>query len=70
MSLIGGIPVLVAGVLLAADAITATQVGLGDVSPMSLAVIVAPLARLPEAWLYGWMGAAAQCARARSRKPA
>jgi hypothetical protein len=33
-------------------------------------VIVAPLARLPEAWLYGWMGAAAQCAGARSRKPA
>jgi len=69
MSLIGGIPVLVAGVLLAADVITATQVGLG-VPPMSLAVIVAPLARLPEAWLYGWMGAAAQCVRARSRKPA
>ena len=57
MSLIGGIPVQVAGVLLAADVITATQVGLG-VPPMSLAVIVAPLARLPEAWLYGWMGAA------------
>jgi hypothetical protein len=70
MSLIGGIPVLVAGVLLAADTITWTQLGLGDVSPMSLAVMVAPLARLPEAWLYGWMGAAAQCARARSRKPA
>jgi hypothetical protein len=70
MSLIGGIPVLIAGVLLAADAITATQVGLGEASPMSLAVIVAPLARLPEAWLYGWMGAALQCARARSRKPA
>ena len=74
MSLIGGIPVLVAGVLLAADAITAAQAGLGDVSPsapaLSFAVIVAPLARLPEAWLYGWMGAAAQCARARSRKPA
>ena len=70
MSLIGGIAVLVVGVLLAADAIAASQVGLGDVPPMSLAVIVAPLARLPEAWLYGWMGAAAQCAAARSRKTA
>ena len=71
MSLIGGIPVLVAGVLLAADVITATQVGLGDVSPMSLAVIVAPLARLPEAWLYGWMGAADHSVNALARaKPA
>ena len=70
MSFIGGIPVLVAGMLLAAGAISATQVGMGDVSPMSLAVIVAPLARLPEAWLYGSMGAWVQCARSRSHKRA
>ena len=70
MSLIGGIPVLVAGVLLAADVITASQVGLGGVSPMPLAVIVAPLARLPEAWLYGWMGAWIRCQRVRSQEPA
>ena len=58
MSLIGGIPVLVAGVLLAADAITATpgRHGRRVSAPMSLAVIVAPLARLPEAWLYGLDG--------------
>ena len=70
MSLIGGVPVLLAGVLLAADGITATQVGFGEFQPLPLAVIVAPLARLPEAWLYGMMGAWVQCARARSHKPA
>jgi hypothetical protein len=70
MSLIGGVPVLFAGVLLAADGITATQVGFAEFQSLPLAVIVAPLARLPEASLYGMMGAWVQCARARSHKPA
>ena len=34
--------------------------------PMSLAVIVAPLARLPEAWLYGSMGACGHSAQPQS----
>ena len=70
MSVIGGVPVLLAGVLLAAGSITANQMGLGEFQPLPLAVIVAPLARLPEAWLYGMMGQWVWCAHARSRKPA
>jgi hypothetical protein len=70
MSLIGGIPVLLAGVLLAADVVTASQIGLGEYHPLPLAVMVAPLARLPEAWLYGAMGAWIRCQRVRSQKPA
>ena len=70
MSLIGGVPVLIAGVLLAVDGITATQVGLGGFQPLPLAVFTAPLARLPEAWLYGMMAQWVRCALARAHKPA
>jgi len=65
MSLIGGVPVLLAGVLLAVGSLTASHVGLGGFEPSPLAVIVAPLARLPEAWLYGMMGQWVWCAHAR-----
>jgi hypothetical protein len=70
MSLIGGIPVLVAGLLLTADAVTAIQLGFGEAPPMPLAVMVAPLARLPEAWLYGAMGGWLVNRRVRRQKPA
>jgi hypothetical protein len=70
MSLIGGVPALLAGVLLAADVITPSQVGLGELQTLPLAVMVAPLARLPEAWLYGSMGAWIRRAGLRSRKKA
>jgi hypothetical protein len=70
MSLIGGIPLLLAGVLLAADVITAAQIGLGEFPRLPLAIIVAPLARLPEAWLYGMMGHWIWCAHARWHTPA
>ena len=70
MSLIGGFPVLLGGILLAVDGTTAAQLGMREYQPLPLAVIAAPLARLPEAFLYGMIGAALQCARARFRKPA
>ena len=70
MSLIAGAPVLVAGLLLAAGAIGVTFAGMGGIHPHPIEVIAAPLARLPEAFLYGSMGAWARRHAMRKRKPA
>jgi len=56
MSLIAGLPVIVAGVLLALGAIDVTFVSAGSARPLPLAAIIAPIARLPEAWIWGALG--------------
>jgi hypothetical protein len=70
MSLIAGAPVLIAGVLLAIGASGLTFAGMGGIRPHPIEVIAAPLARLPEAFLYGWMGAWVQRHSVRTRTPA
>ena len=70
MSLIAGAPVLIAGVLLAIGAIDVTFAGMGGMHPHPFEVIAAPLARLPEAFLYGSMGAWVQRHAPQKRKPA
>ena len=70
MSLIAGAPVILAGVLLAANAIDVSFAGMGGIRPLPIEVITAPLARLPKAWIWGAMGAWLQYQRVRSQKPA
>ena len=70
MSLIAGAPVLIAGLLLAVGAISVAFAGMGAVHPHPIEVIAAPLARLPEAFLYGSMGAWTQRHAIRKKKPA
>jgi hypothetical protein len=70
MSLIAGAPVLIAGVLVAMHAISVTFAGMEGTHPLPIEVIAAPLARLPEAFLYGSMGAWVQRHSVRTRKPA
>jgi len=67
MSLIAGSPVVLAGLLLGLGAIDLTFSGLPS-QPSPLAVIAAPLARLPENWLFGWMGAWVACRFGRVKK--
>jgi hypothetical protein len=69
MSLIAGSPVVLAGLLLGLGAIDLTFTGLAS-QPSALTVIVAPLARLPENWLFGWMGAWVACRFGRSKSVA
>jgi hypothetical protein len=47
-----------------------TFTGMGGVHPHPLEVIAAPLARLPEAFLYGSMGAWTRRHSVRTKKPA
>jgi hypothetical protein len=57
MSLLAGAPVIAGGVLLGLGAIDITFVNApGAMSPNPLAMMVAPLARLPEAWMLGAIG--------------
>ena len=70
MSLIAGAPVLIAGLLLAIGAIGVTVTGMGGIHPHPIDVIAAPLARLPEAFLYGSIGAWTRRHSMRTKKPA
>jgi hypothetical protein len=70
MSLLAGAPVLITGALLAAGAIGVTFAGMGGIQPHPADIIAAPLARLPEAFLYGSMGAWIQRHSIRTKKPA
>lgn len=70
MSLVAGAPVMIAGLLLATGAIGVTFTGMGSIHPNPLEVIAAPLARLPEAFLYGSMGAWTARYSVRTKKPA
>ena len=67
MSLIAGAPVILAGVLLAANAIDVSFAGMGGIRPLPIEVITAPLARLPKAWIWGAMGAWLQYQRVRAQ---
>jgi hypothetical protein len=51
-------------------AISVTFAGMEGTHPLPIEVIAAPLARLPEAFLYGSMGAWVQRHSVRTRKPA
>lgn len=70
MSLIAGAPVLITGLLLAVGAVGITFAGMGGMDPHPIEAIAAPLARLPEAFLYGSMGAWTQRHAIRKKKPA
>lgn len=56
MSLIAGSPVVIAGLLLAFGALDITFLGLTDLRPSPFAMTMAPLARLPENWIWGAVG--------------
>lgn len=57
MTLIAAIPVLVAGVLIALGLLDVVFAGSGrSHAPTALEVFVAPIARLPDAWLWGAIG--------------
>jgi hypothetical protein len=56
MSLISGFPVVVAGVLLTAGAIQVQDISIGRIQPMPFVVLMAPIVRLPEYWIYGFIG--------------
>jgi hypothetical protein len=72
MSVIAGIPVFIAGLLLAVGAIDVSFIGLADLRPSPLAMMIAPLARLPEYWIWGaiggWLGR--RLPRSKSAAPA
>jgi hypothetical protein len=56
MSLIAGLPVMLAGALLAAGAIQLNLISSGGVQPLPFVVLLAPIARLPENWIWGAVG--------------
>jgi len=59
MSLIAGIPVMLGGALMALgllDVVTHPSYGAKAYVPFPLAMIVAPLFRLPESWIWGAIG--------------
>ena len=58
MSLLAALPVLIAGVLLAAGAVQAPAISAGAIQPLPLAVLLAPIAHLPKYWMFGAMGGA------------
>jgi hypothetical protein len=57
MSLIAGVPVVLAGVALAMGAIDLRNITAGDIQPVPFGVLMAPIARLPENWIWGTVGA-------------
>jgi hypothetical protein len=56
MGFIAGIPIMLAGVLMMAGLLELTFVGSGLTPPAPWAVLIAPLVRLPEFWLWGAIG--------------
>jgi hypothetical protein len=75
ISLIAGLPIMAAGVLMLLGVMQATVLGPGDTpttfrehgfaftyysqhthAPAPLSVLLAPLARLPESWIWGSVG--------------
>jgi hypothetical protein len=56
MGLIAGIPIILAGVLMMAGLVKLTFVGPRVPPPPAWAVLIAPLARLPEFWIWGALG--------------
>jgi len=61
MSLIAGTPVVAAGVLYAAGLIDATFMTNGHARPGALMLITAPIARVPESWIWGMLGGYLAC---------
>lgn len=57
ISFIAGLPIMAAGVLMLLGVMQATVLGPVDTSA-SLSVLLAPLARLPESWIWGFVGGA------------
>ena len=73
MSLIAGIPVMVMGLLMAfgfLDVMLLEAPGAARIRPFAWAILVAPLARLPEAWLWGTIGGLLGTRIARRRRRA
>jgi hypothetical protein len=73
MSLIAGIPVMFAGALMALgllDIVIYPSYGTQRYVPFSLVIMIAPLLRLPESWIWGWVGAQIGRRIARWRQPA
>ena len=56
MGFIAGIPIMLAGVLMMAGLIELTFVGPRLPAPSAWAILIAPLVRLPEFWLWGAIG--------------
>ena len=56
MGLIAGIPIMLAGVLVMAGLLELTFVGPRLPAPSAWAILIAPLIRLPEFWLWGAIG--------------
>ena len=56
MGLIAGIPIMLAGVLMMAGLLELTFVGPRLPAPSAWAILIAPLIRLPEFWLWGAIG--------------
>ena len=61
MSLIAGTPVIATGVLQAAGLIEAAFLTNGDARPGALMLITAPIARVPESWIWGFGGGQLAC---------
>jgi hypothetical protein len=61
MSLIAGTPVIAAGVLHVLGGIDVTFMTNGDARPGALMLIAAPLARVPESWIWGMLGGYLAC---------
>ena len=70
MSLIAGTPVIAMGVLYAMGLEDATLLTSGDARPGALMLITAPIARVPESWIWGWVGGQLACLLGRKRAPA
>ena len=70
MSLIAGTPVIAMGVLYAMGLVDATLLTSGDARPGALMLITAPIARVPESWIWGWVGGQLACLLGRKRAPA
>jgi hypothetical protein len=56
MGLIAGIPIMLAGALMMAGLLELTFVGPRLPAPSAWAILIAPLVRLPEFWLWGALG--------------
>lgn len=56
MSLIAAIPILLAALLMMSGLISLKSLGPHLLPPSSLAILVSPLARLPESWIWGALG--------------
>lgn len=70
MSLIAGTPVIAVGVLHAVGLLDAAFLTNGDARPGALMLITAPIARLPESWIWGWGGGQLACWWGRKRAAA